>query len=316
MVPMAHASDGGGSIRIPASSCGLFGLKPTRGRTPYGPDRGESWSGSSIQHALTRTVRDSAALLDAVSGPDVGDPYWAPPPFRPYRDEVGAEPGRLRIAFTTRPWDPHPVDPECAAAVEGAAKLCAELGHVVTEARPEWDEEERLAAARLVIFAHTKAELDEAAQRLGRAVSPDDVEPMVWAAAEYGAQASATDMVRAVTTLHRVGRAVGGFFTRHDVLLTPTQCGVPPRLGILDMCTSDRDGYVEALMASIAFTAPFNGTVNPAMSVPLHWTSDGVPVGVQFVAPFGDEATLFRLGSQLEQARPWADRRPPPIQPA
>jgi Asp-tRNA(Asn)/Glu-tRNA(Gln) amidotransferase A subunit family amidase len=316
MVPMAHASDGGGSIRIPSSSCGLFGLKPTRGRTPFGPDHAEGWSGASVQHALTRTVRDSAALLDAVAGPDVGDPYWAPPPFRPYRDEVGAEPGRLRIAFTTRPWDPHGVDPECVAAVTGAAKLCEELGHVVTEDRPEWDEEARIAAARVIIFAHTRAELDEAERRLGRPATPDDVEPLVWAAAEYGAAATAPQMVAAMDTLHRVGRRLGQFFTRYDLLLTPTQCRVPPRLGVLDMCTEDRDTYVEALMASIAFTAPFNGAGNPAMSVPLHWAADGVPVGVQFAAPFGDEATLFRLASQLERARPWADRRPPPPQPA
>jgi Asp-tRNA(Asn)/Glu-tRNA(Gln) amidotransferase A subunit family amidase len=202
------------------------------------------------------------------------------------------------------------------AAVTGAARLCEELGHVVTEDRPEWDEEARIAAARVIIFAHTRAELDEAERRRGRPATPDDVEPMVWFAAERGREASAVDMAEAVATLHRVGRQVGRFFTRHDVLLTPTQCRVPPRLGVLDMCTEDRDGYVQALMASIAFTAPFNGTGNPAMSVPLHWAEDGVPVGVQFVAPFGDEATLFRLGSQLERARPWADRRPPPLQSA
>ena len=310
MVPMAHASDGGGSIRIPASACGLFGMKPTRGRTPWGPDRGESWSGATVSHALTRSVRDSAALLDAVAGPDTGDPYWAPPPRGPFLAEVGADPGRLTIGVTTRPWSPSAVDPECAAAAEDAAKLCRELGHDVEEARPEWDEKARARAASIVIAAHTRAELEEAAQRLGREVRPEDVEPMVWPTAEMGRTASASDLARSVTVLHRTGRVVGEFFTRYDVLLTPTMCRPPEKLGVLSMMNPDREAYVKALFASVAFTAPFNGTGNPAMSVPLSWSASGLPVGVQFVAGFGDEATLFRLAAQLEQARPWAERRP------
>jgi Asp-tRNA(Asn)/Glu-tRNA(Gln) amidotransferase A subunit family amidase len=310
MVPMAHGSDGGGSIRIPASACGLFGLKPTRGRTPWGPDLGESWNGNTIAHALTRTVRDSAALLDATCGPDVGDPYWAPPPRGPFLAEVGADPGRLTIGFTTRPWSDLRVDPECVAAVEGAAKLCRDLGHDVEEARPEWDERARTKAAAVVIAANTRADLDERAEELGRAIGPDDVEPLAWPTAEGGRKATAADLARAVQALQRTGRAVGRFFTRYDVLLTPTMCRPPERIGVLSMSSPDRDAYVKALFASVAFTAPFNGTGNPAMSVPLHWSAAGLPIGVQFVAGFGDEATLFRLAAQLEQARPWADRRP------
>ncbi|HEY6005258.1 MAG TPA: amidase [Anaeromyxobacter sp.] len=312
MVPAAHATDGGGSIRIPASACGLFGLKPTRARTPFGPDRGEGWSGASVGHAVTRTVRDSAALLDATAGPDVGDPYWAPPPRRPFLAEVGADPGRLRIAVTTNAWNEIPVHEECRAAVAAAARLCEGLGHAVDEARPEWDEKARAKASLLVISAHTRAALDERAQSLGRALTPDDVEPMTWPTAEHGKSATASELAHAVEVVHAVGRAVARFFKRYDVLLTPTRCDPTPRLGLLSMSNPDRDAYVKALFASIAFTSPFNGSGNPAMSVPLHWSAEGLPVGVQFVAAFGDEATLFSLAAQLEQARPWAERRPPP----
>ncbi len=315
MVPMAQASDGGGSIRIPASACGVFGLKPTRARTPFGPDLGEGWAGSSVAHAITRTVRDSAALLDATCGPDVGDPYWAPPARGPFLAEVGVEPGRLAISFTTRPWSDQPVDPECVAAVESAARLLMDLGHDVEEARPEWDEAGRARAAVTVIAAYTRASLDARERQVGRAATPDDVEPMTWPLAESGRTATAADLAAAVTTLHRTGRAAGRFFTRYDALLTPTMCRPPERLGVLAMSAATqeaRDAYVKALFASIAFTAPFNGTGNPAMSVPLHWSAAGLPIGVQLVGGFGDEATLFRLAAQLEQARPWADRRPAP----
>lgn len=311
ILPMAHASDGGGSIRIPASACGLFGLKVTRARTPSGPGFGEGWNGASNEHAITRTVRDSAALLDATSGPDVGDPYWAPPPGRRFLAEVGADPGRLRIAVTTRAWNEQPVDPECLAAVAAAAKLCESLGHQVEEARPEWDEPGRAHATRVVVAAHTRALLDLHAASVGRPAGPEDVEPYTWSLAEYGRRATAADYARAIVAMHRVGRVVGRFFADRDVLLTPTMCRPPYPLGVLDTTSPDADAFDQALMGTIAFTSPFNTAGCPAMSVPLHWSAEGLPVGVQFVAAFGGEATLLRLAAQLEAARPWADRRPP-----
>jgi amidase len=312
MLPIAHATDGGGSIRIPASCCGLFGLKPTRARTPLGPDFGEGWSGASVGHAVTRSVRDSAALLDATGGPDVGDPYWAPPPAGSYLAEVGADPGRLKIAFTTTAWSGHPVHPECLAAVAEAAKLCASLGHFVEEASPVIDEELHNMARRVIIGANTRTTLEAQGKALGREPRPEDVETFTWAAAESGRRLTASDYAGAIRVLHQIGRVVGRFFTRYDVLLTPTMCEPPYRIGVLSMTgNNDPQAYLRALLSTIAFTSVFNTAGNPAMSVPLHWSADGLPVGVQFAAAFGDEATLLRLAAQLEAARPWSDRRPP-----
>ena len=311
ILPMAHATDGGGSIRIPASCCGLFGLKPTRARNPMGPDLGEGWNGASTGHAVTRSVRDSAALLDATAGPDVGDPYWAPPPSRPYLSEVGAEPGRMRIAFATTAWNGQPVDPECVTAVAEAAKLCETLGHHVEAASPIIDAELLGQASRIIISAHTRATLEARGDALGRLPNPDDVEPVTWTMAEFGRTASASAYARAIVSIHRIGRAVGGFFKRYDVLLTPTMCKPPHKLGVLTMDGADSAAYMQAILATIAFTSLFNSCGNPAMSVPLHWSADGLPIGVQFAAAFGDEASLFRLAAQLEAARPWWQRRPP-----
>ncbi len=311
MLPVAHATDGGGSIRIPASCCGLFGLKPTRARTPLGPDFGEGWSGMGVGHAVTRSVRDSAALLDATAGPDVGDPYWAPPPKGPHLAEVGADPGRLRIAFTTKAWSGHPVDAECVTAVLAAAKLCESLGHSVEEASPVIDEELHNKARRVVIGANTRTTLEARGKALGREPRPDDVETFTWAAAESGRELSASDYAGAIRVLHQIGRVVGRFFSRYDVLLTPTMCEPPQKLGVLSGANNDSQAYLRTLLGTIAFTSLFNTAGNPAMSVPLHWSADGLPIGVQLAAAFGDEATLFRLGSQLEAAQPWVDRRPP-----
>jgi amidase/6-aminohexanoate-cyclic-dimer hydrolase len=310
MLPMAHATDGGGSIRIPASCCGLFGLKPTRARNPMGPDVGEGWSGCSVGHAITRTVRDSAALLDATSGPDVGDPYWAPPPARPFLEEVGAEPGSLRMALATAPWNGQPVDPECVEAATAAARLCERLGHRVEEASPKFDAEALGGATRLIAAANLRAQIEGRAAALGREATADDVERSTWALAAGGQTATAADYARAIVTMHRAGRAVGRFFTRYDVLITPTMCRPPYPLGVLDMMSEDQEAFGTAIAQSIAFTSLFNAAGCPAMSVPLHWSKEGLPVGVQFAAPFGDEATLFRLAAQLEAAQPWADRRP------
>lgn len=310
LVPMAYGTDGGGSIRIPASCCGLFGLKPTRARTPVGPDAGEWWAGLALPHALTRSVRDSAALLDATGGPEVGDPYWAPPPKRPFLEEVGAEPGRLRLAFTTRPWNFHEVDPECEDAVSEAAKLCEGLGHHLEEASPQLNELARGKALAVILSAQTRLSLQWVEKVLGRALTPQDVETVTWALGERARQFSASDYAEAVATVHRTGRAVGEFFTRYDLLLTPTMCTPPHRLGEVSMMSPDLEAFDHLVGGDSAFTSLFNTSGHPAMSVPLHWTADGLPVGVQFAARFGDEATLFRLAAQLEAAQPWANRRP------
>jgi amidase len=311
VVPMAHATDGGGSIRIPASCCGLFGLKPTRARNPMGPDAGEGWGGASVGHAVTRTVRDSAALLDATSGPDIGDPYWAPPPARPFLEEVGRDPGRLRIAITTRPWNGQPVDPECAEAAIAAGRLCDRLGHHVEEATPDVDARALGDATLIIVSANIRATLEARAAALGRELAAGDVERLTWARAVDGHTARAADYARSIGVVHRIGRVVARFFTRYDLLLSPTMCRPPYPLGVLDLMTNDVERYTEAILGSIGFTALFNSAGSPAMSVPLAWSRAGLPIGVQFAARFGDEATLFRLGAQLESAQPWAERRPP-----
>jgi amidase len=310
MVPMAHATDGGGSIRVPAACCGLFGLKPNRARNPMGPDFGEGWSGASVGHAVTRSVRDSAALLDATAGPDIGDPYWAPPAERPYLTEVGANPGHLKIAFSTTAWNGQEVDPECVAAVLEAAKLCGSLGHHLEPATPDIDADEHAKATRIIITANTRRALEARAASLGRDPIADDVETVTWSMAEIGRTATASDYAHALVSMHRIGRVVARFFCRFDILLTPTLCRPPYKLGTLAMTGVDPKAFMQAILSTIAFTALFNSSGNPAMSVPLHWSANGLPIGVQFVAPFGDEATLLRLAAQLEEARPWGDRRP------
>jgi Asp-tRNA(Asn)/Glu-tRNA(Gln) amidotransferase A subunit family amidase len=312
VIPAAHATDGGGSIRIPASCCGLFGLKPTRGRVSSGPDAGEGWNGLAIGHAVTRSVRDSAALLDIATGPAPGDPYWAEPPARPFLDEVGADPGRLRVALCLETFNGTPCDPACAASAREAAKLCQSLGHQVEETGPEIDRDVVQDAILAIISVQTALLLDLRGRELGRACTPDDVERATWWRwAEAGREISGVRFQAAIDTLHGAGRRLGRFFERHDVLLTPTQPIPTPRLGWLDPDSEDQETYVERVLQSIGFTAFFNATGVPAMSVPLHWTESGLPQGTQFAAAYANEALLFRLAAQLEAAQPWAQRRSP-----
>ena len=311
IVAMAHGNDGGGSIRIPASCCGLFGLKPTRGRNPLGPDFGDMFSGLVAEHAITRSVRDSAALLDATSGPDVGDPYWAPPPERPYLQEVGADTGRLRIAVTTQAVTDAQVHPDCVAAVRDAAALCADLGHEVLEATPAVDGQIVAQAFITLWSAGCAWTVDDWALRSGRTPTPDLFEPLTWALQETGRQRSASAYLLALQDLQRLSRDAARFFVDYDVWLTPTLAEPPVPLGTFD---SPPENPLQGLLragAYVPFTPICNITGQPAMSVPLYWNGDGLPVGSHFIARFGDEATLFRLAAQLEQARPWADRRPP-----
>ena len=311
LTPAAHGSDGGGSIRIPASCCGLFGLKPTRARTPLGPQFGDMFSGLVSEHALTRSVRDSAALLDATAGPDVGDPYAVPPPARPFLAEVGADPGRLRIALTTEASNGAPVHEDCARAAREAAALCASLGHEVTEAAPTL-EEEVLTRAFMVVWSSGCAwTVDDWARRTGRTPSPDLFEPLTWALAEMGRGNTGSDYLLALQDLQKQARVVARFFLDHDVWLTPTLAEPPLPLGSFDANADDPLHGLWRSATFVPFTPMSNVTGQPAMSVPLHWNADGLPIGSHFVARFGDEATLFRLAAQLEAARPWAGRRPP-----
>ncbi len=310
IVPAAHATDGGGSIRIPASCCGLFGLKPTRARVPMGPDMGEGWSGMSAGHAVTVSVRDSAALLDAVAGPDPGDPYAAPALERPLLEEVGDDPGKLRIAVAVEAFNGVETDPECVRAVEAVAALCGELGHQVFEAYPEIDREAVADATRLIVGANVGALIEDRARELGREVAPDDdVEPLTWATWQAVADRGAADYARATKVLHATGRRVAEFFGGCDVLLTPTMAAPPQAIGKLSLAQKASEEFLPALLKTIAFTQLMNVCGNPAMSVPLHWSEAGLPVGLQFAASFGDEATLFRLATQLEGARPWKETR-------
>jgi amidase len=311
MVPGAHATDGGGSIRIPAAHCGLFGLKATRGRNPAGPDVGEGWSGLAVGHAVTRSVRDAAALLDATSGPAVGDPYWAPPPDRPFLQEVGANPGHLRVALTTRHPAGHPVAPECRAAAEGAAKLIADLGHHVEDAAPAIDTDAALNALRVIIGANLAAGIGYRLKALGRKdLRQGDVENITALWAAEGRRYSAADYAAAILSVHRLGRQYGEFFRRYDILLSPVTASPPPPLGTIDMMGNSLDAYFSKLFDYVCFTPQFNMSGGPAASLPLHWTADGLPVGVQIGADFGNEAVLFRLASQIEAAKPWIGRRP------
>lgn len=310
MLPMAHASDGFGSIRAPAACCGLVGLKPTRGRNTFSPVTGEGLGGCSTEHAVSLTVRDTAALLDATHGAGPGDPYAAPAPARPFLDEVGADTGRLRIAWTHKAPNGAPVDAQCLQLLEQTAQLCADLGHHVEECDPAIDGEAivptfvTLAAANTVVNLSTHP-------TAGRLASEQDVERITWLTARLGEQITAPDYVRATQTAHRLGRQMAAFHSNWDVLLTPGLASPAVKLGWLDMMMDDVDEYWQRVFRFSPFTVWFNLTGQPGMMLPLGQSKSGLPLAVQLVAPFGDEATLLRLGAQLEKANPWIDRRPP-----
>ena len=308
-VPLAHATDGGGSIRIPASCCGLFGLKPTRGRISAGPESGEGLSGLTSQHVVCRSVRDSAALLDAIAGPLPGDPYFAAPPARPYLNEVTVEPGRLRIGFATQAPTGVPVDPACAAAVVDAARLCESLGHHVEEAAPDYDAQALERGFVTLFAAHTMANIARATG--GGMPDPGLVEPLTHALAARGHALSAAEFILALQGLQRQSRSIARFFERYDLWLTPTLAQPPLPIGYFEIDSGDVDRWIARLGGFVAFTYPFNVTGQPAASVPLYWSGDGLPIGCQFAARYGAEALLFRVCGQLERARPWFNRRPP-----
>ncbi len=309
LVPMAHATDGFGSIRAPAACCGLVGLKPTRGRNTLAPYAGEGLGGCSAEHAVTLSVRDCAALLDATAGAGPGDPYVAPPPARPFLQEVGAPPGRLRIAWTAAAPNGAPVEAEPLSVLRETARLCADLGHDVEEANPAIDGPAVVPTFLTLIAANTVVNLN-GHPTAGRPPRPDEVETVTYATARKGERVSAADYVRATQTAHRLGRQMAAFHADWDILLTPGLAVLPPKLGWIDMMLDDVDEYWRRVFAFSPFTVWFNLTGQPAMMLPIGASPEGLPVAVQCVARYGDEATLFRLAAQLETARPWRSRRP------
>jgi Asp-tRNA(Asn)/Glu-tRNA(Gln) amidotransferase A subunit family amidase len=309
LLPMGHASDGGGSIRIPAACCGLFGLKPTRARITAGPEGGEGLAGLANQHAVTWSVRDSAALLDATAGPMPGDPYFAPPPKRPCREEAGRDPDRLRIAYSTRSLHGTPIDPEIIAATEKAARLCGALGHEVIEALPAFDLEAVRHGFAAAFAANCMASIARATG--GRLPPEGAVEPLTRAIAERGLAMPAADYIRHLQALHRESRAIARFFQQYDIWLTPTLAMLPRPTGYFDVNETDVDRWLDRLLAFTPFAFLANITGQPAMSVPLGECRIGLPIGCHFTARYGEEGLLFQLAGQLERTRPWFHHRPP-----
>ncbi|MCU1358377.1 MAG: amidase, Asp-tRNAAsn/Glu-tRNAGln amidotransferase subunit [Acidimicrobiales bacterium] len=314
IVPMGHAGDGGGSIRIPAAHCGLVGLKPSRGRITLGPELGEAWGGLVARLAVTRSVRDTAALLDAVEGPGTGDPYWAPEPERPYVEELTVEPGSLRIGWVAAsPDGSFETDPQVVAATEATAELLEGLGHRVEEAHPPvLADADAITGNFLVAYsAWVARELDRLRELVGEEPTAAGFEAGTWALAESGRAITAQQYLAAIDGLQGATRSIvswwsGGF----DLLLTPTVPELPPTLGQFgSTAASPFDGMFRSAI-TCAFTAPFNITGQPAISLPLHMSTEGLPIGMQLVAAPIREDILIQVAAQLEQASPWADRRP------
>jgi amidase len=312
IVPVGHANDLGGSIRYPASNCGLFGLKPTRARNPLGPEYGDAVSGWAVEHVLTRSVRDSAALLDAISGPSPGDPYEVAPPSRPFATEVEDDPGKLRVAYSRTINEGSHGHPDCIAGLDHTTKLLEQLGHDVNErSLPQLTEDDGEAIGTVFNTA-TAWIIDYWVKRLGRDPGGDELEPLTRAYWEIGKQVPAAAYLRSIEVLQRYARRVAEFFKDYDVFLTPTVSAPPLPLG--QMISTDDDPFraLELSGGTVAYSGVVaNLTGNPAMSVPLFWNQDGLPIGMHFLGRFGDEATLLRLAGHLEKAHPWKQRRPP-----
>ncbi|MSP56586.1 MAG: amidase [Myxococcales bacterium] len=329
-VPVAHGGDGGGSLRIPASNCGLVGLKATRGRVPLGPQQGEGWGGYVQWGVLSRTVRDTAGFLDVLAGPMPGDPYWAPPAKRPYVDEVGAPVGTLRIGFSTRSFYGNQTHPECKKAVENAAKLLIDLGHIVEEAAPVIDREKGVRAYLTQVGIGVASEIEDMARWSGRTPSASQFEPATWFLRQVGMTMTGLDLQHARDAVQEAGRATAAFHKKYDLFLGSTLAFPPVRIGELALKPAELAGLtalrvlpvpaaIRAVLAQLAAnslertpnTQLFNQTGQPAISLPLHWTPDGLPVGVQLAAAMGGEDLLLRVAAQIEAAAPWIGRRPP-----
>ncbi|HEX6227855.1 MAG TPA: amidase [Solirubrobacterales bacterium] len=313
MVPLAHANDGGGSIRIPAANCGLVGLKPSRQRISEGPLVGDIMSGLTCELVVSRSVRDTAGILEAVHGAAPGDPYIAPPPLRSYVEEVGADPGRLRVGLWTETLIEQDAHPEVLAAASAGAAALEGLGHQVDE--PDLGALRAIETIEPFLVrwaAGQAATFDQLAGATGEAIGRDDVEPLTWALAEIGRRRSAGEYLGAVGRHQAIARELSDLFeSGYDLILSPTLGEPPPPLGTFDDSGPDPIAAFERAFVDGCFTAVFNATGQPAISLPLHWSDEGLPVGVQLAAPLGREDVLLRVAAQLEQAVPWADRTPP-----
>ena len=301
IVPVAHASDGGGSIRIPASCCGLFGLKPTRGRTPLGPDEMEGWGGLSTAHVISRSVRDSALVLDLTHGPETGSPYAAPPASRSWQLEIERPVRKLVIAVSSTSFTGAAVLPEIDNALQVLADRCRSLGHEVRQSALNVDSATHKGAHGVLAISHVAATLNRRAAVLGRVLREDDVERVTWQNYQAARSISGADYAMALHSVQQLGLTVAGFFAQNDLLLTPTMAMLPPRLGAMDMMGSENDHYLDILYRMIAFTALFNDTGNPAISVPVAMSESGLPIGMQFVGPHGSEGLLLQVTRQLER---------------
>ena len=307
-LPVAHATDGGGSIRIPASCCGLVGLKPTRARNPQGPDVGEGWNGMSTGHVVSRSVRDSAAFLDAIHGPERGDPYWAPPFQGSYLKEHETPPPPLKIALDLNALTGNETHPECIAAAMHAAALVESLGHRVGQASPEFDRERFGRATSTLVAGNIALNISTRLEVLGRDLADDDIEPHTRMTMAYGHALTAEDYAKAAQVIHQTGRATARFHETWDLMLTPVLLAPPVPVGWLDTVNYDSEAFRDRFAKFWGYTNLQNATGQPAISVPLYWSGEGLPIGVQFVARFGDELTLLRLARQLEEAAPWFHR--------
>jgi len=308
IVPLAHANDGGGSIRIPASCCGLVGLKPTRGRTSYGPEFGDVIDGLGVDLVVSRSVRDSAAALDAVQGYVPGDPYCAPPAPPSYLAAIKEAPKKLRIAFATQKLDGKPLHPDCADAVNRAAKICENLGHIVEEASPVLDQAAMIPTFMTLWCANLAAGIDTIAGLTGQTPSDELFEGLTWGLYEAGKNVRATEYLIAKHAMNTAAREMARFHETYDMWLSATLGAPPVKLGTFDMEERDPQKSFAPLIEYVPFTAMQNVTGEPAINLPLHWNGEGLPVGVQFVGRFGDELGLLRLAAQIEQAAPWAQR--------
>ncbi len=314
VVPVAHASDNGGSIRIPASACGLVGLKPSRGRVTGGPDFGEVWPGMLQEFIVSRTVRDTAVMLDAVSAPAPGDPFVITQPSRPYSEEVDSPTERLRIAWTTNSWKPDAsVDSEVVGCVEKVVSECEGAGHKLVEASPAFDYEEFLDATCKAWAFGLYVLMDMVGAALGRGISEETVEPVMLSFYKYSKSLTAADMFMTEFVLNKVRRNFGKFFETYDMLLTPTLTKLPETLGKYSKMRTDIDyvGFMRLCDETKGFCSAANVTGQPAISLPLGQSQSGLPIGVQFIARFGKDSTLIRLASSLEKEIPWHNRIPP-----
>jgi amidase len=310
IVPMAYGNDGGGSIRIPASCCGVFGLKPSRGRNPLGPEYSDIWySYFTYEHVITRTVRDSASLLDATAGPEVGSPYLAPPPKRTFADAVASDPGKLKIGFSLKTITNDPIHPDCEEAVKDAAKLCADLGHKVDEACPDIDEEFSKCFNQFWAIV-AKRTIDYWVRKTNSEATPAQFENLTWKCYQIGAKRDAVGYINNLMALQRCVERAMRFFENYDIWLTSTLYQPPLDIGSFEPTPENPYHAFDQMDSFSPMPGICNATGQPAMSVPLFWNSDGLPIGAHFAGRYGDEETLFSLAAQLENARPWMARHP------